>query len=229
MHVHTTSGVTRANEVNQAGVIHPPACPLAPQPLRLSECLPAVRTHSGAPLKESLLTELARLLSSKGEEPAEPTTAAGLEKAAFSFGYILAYIKQVGQHWGCSCGDQPLNRKTVFETNQALSPYQTGRLGPLLPDVHHRKTKYDNPTFDLDTRQILLQVPDARKCPGKYYICLYIAYWPYSLFMGANNGIYFFSVVPAPVCLWLCHRVAALPCALGPLASPSHCESIECE
>lgn len=76
-HVHTSSGVTRANEVNQAGVIQPPACPLAPQPLRLSECLPAVRTHSGAPLKESLLTELARLLSSKGEEPTEPGTGKG--------------------------------------------------------------------------------------------------------------------------------------------------------
>lgn len=77
---------------------------------------------------------------------------------------------QVGQRWGSPRSDQPLNRKTVFETNQELSPKQTGLLGPLLPDVHHRKTKYNNPTFDLDARQIRLQVPDARKCPGQCYI-----------------------------------------------------------
>lgn len=153
MHVHTSSGVTRANEVNQAGGIRPPARPLAPQPLRLSECLPAVRTHSGAPLKESLLTELARLLSSKGEEPN------GTNNRSWT-GYIFAYIKQVGQHWGSCRSDQPLSRKAVFETNRELSPHQTGLLGPLLPDVHHRKTKYDNPTFDLDTHQI-----QSARCP----------------------------------------------------------------
>lgn len=129
--------------------------------------------------------------------------------------FLLVTFWLVGQHWGSSRSDQPLNRKIVFETNQALSPYQTGRLGPLLPDVHHRKTKYDNPTFDLDTRQIRLQVPDARKCPGKCYIYLYIAYWPYSLFMGVNNnGIFFLGrsrtspplALPQSGCAAVCAR-----------------------